>query len=561
MLSLEEVCLHHGYVDESQLREAWRRQKETRASIGEILVELGYLTDEQLAEALSIQLDLPFCRPLDLNPSPDILAVLTPRQAEKFRVIPIAFDGEHLTLATAEPLALELLDQLRDLVGYKIRLAVTSKSQIDEALKKYYGGSLESVAALLEDLDESELDRYRSEALSDVNSIVPETMVNEAPIIRLVNTIITGAVKAGASDIHLEPFEDEVKIRYRVDGVLQETHSPPKSLYPAIISRIKLMGGMDITERRMPQDGRIRLRLEGRDLDLRVAVAPTLYGEEAVIRILNRESMMLSLEQLGFSQVVLEKFSQLIAKPHGMILITGPTGSGKTTTLYAALQKLNESTRKIITLEDPIEYQLKGVTQMQVQPKLGFTFAQGLRTIVRHDPDIILVGEIRDRETAELAVQSALTGHLVFATLHTNDAPTAFTRLIDMGIEEFLVASTVRGVLAQRLVRRVCPACKTPHRPTPQEKELLGLDGSEMELFSGTGCEHCNYIGYRGQIGLFEMLITTEAIERLIIERSSSGRIREVALQQGMTSLREDGVAKVKSGLTTLAEVLRVTRD
>jgi type II secretory ATPase GspE/PulE/Tfp pilus assembly ATPase PilB-like protein len=322
------------------------------------------------------------------------------------------------------------------------------------------------------------------------------------------------------------------------------------------------MAGMDITERRVPQDGRIRVKLDNRDLDLRVAIAPTLYGEEAVLRILNRASILLSLHQLGLSEQNLEIFHALLRRPHGMILVTGPTGSGKTTTLYAALQELNEASRKIITIEDPIEYQLKGVNQMQANPKLDFTFAQGLRTIVRHDPDIILVGEIRDRETAEVAVQSALTGHLVLATLHTNDAPSAFTRLIDMGIEEFLVASTVRGVLAQRLVRKICIKCKKPYQLNAREQQLIGgEEDASGEYFCGAGCDHCNFIGYRGQLGLFEMLKTTEEIERLLMERSSTGRIREAALKQGMTTLREDGIRKIKAGITTISEVLRVTQD
>ncbi|HYH05334.1 MAG TPA: ATPase, T2SS/T4P/T4SS family, partial [Bacillota bacterium] len=370
----------------------------------------------------------------------------------------------------------------------------------------------------------TDLSQYHSQSLTEISQISPENMANEAPIIRLVNTMISGAVKVGASDIHLEPFEDEIKLRYRVDGVLQETHSPPRNLYNAVVSRIKLMAGMDITERRVPQDGRIRINIKQRDLDLRVAVAPTLYGEAVVMRLLNRESIMLGLEQLGFSTANLNIFSRLISKPHGMILVTGPTGSGKTTTLYAALQRLNDPGRKIITIEDPIEYQLKGVNQMQANPKLNFGFAQGLRTIVRLDPDVILVGEIRDRETAEVAIQSALTGHLVFATLHTNDAASAFTRLVDMGIEEFLVASTVHGVLAQRLVRRICTHCGEPYQPTSTELELLDGDARQT-LLQGAGCEKCNFIGYRGQQGIFELLVTGEEIERLIMERASSGRI------------------------------------
>ncbi|TCL54495.1 general secretion pathway protein E/type IV pilus assembly protein PilB [Hydrogenispora ethanolica] len=561
MENILQIMLHHHWLTGEQADEVLARQKELGLPLEKILPALPFIDAEQLAQAIALQLRLPYCKPAELPLSPELLAALSPRQAEKFQVVPVGLAENRLTLATAEPLKLEAIDTLRELLPYKIKLAVASAAQIRTAIQRFYGASLESVAAVLEDLNDAELTQYSSDSGAEIAAIASETMAAEAPIIRLVNTLISGAFKAGASDIHLEPFEDEIKVRYRVDGVLQETAPPPKNLFAAVISRIKLMAGMDITERRIPQDGRIRIQLNGRDLDLRVAVAPTAHGEAAVLRILNRANLLLGLDQLGLSPENVARFEKLIARPHGMILVTGPTGSGKTTTLYAALQKLNEPTRKIITVEDPIEYQLKGVNQMQVNPKLDFTFAQGLRTIVRHDPDIILVGEIRDRETAEMAIQSALTGHLVFATLHTNDAPTAFTRLVDMGVEEFLVASTVCGVLAQRLVRRVCPKCQTPYSPTPQELEIAGPDPGLRHLVRGKGCEHCNGIGYRGQVGLFELLIASEAIERLIMERRHSGMIRERALAEGMTSLRQDGIAKAKQGLTTIAEVMRVTRD
>ena len=561
MKKIGQILIEKGYITAEQLETALARQSELQLPIGKILLEMECLADEELAEALSLQWHLPYCKPVELNIEPSVLVSISPRQAERFQVIPIALQAGRLTLATADLRNIEAIDIIRETLQYQIKLAIASETQIAAALKKYYGTSLESVAAVLEDLNESELSPYRNQVVSEVSHIAPETMTNEAPIIRLVNTIIAGAIKLGASDIHLEPFDQLVKVRYRVDGVLQETHSPPKNLYQAVISRIKLMAGMDITERRIPQDGRIRIQLLQQEIDLRVAVAPTLFGEAAVLRILNRQSILLSLDQLGLSAQNLTVFSNVIHRPHGMILVTGPTGSGKTTTLYGALQKLNESFRKIITIEDPIEYQLQGVNQMQVNPKVDFTFAQGLRTVVRHDPDIILVGEIRDRETAEVAIQSALTGHLVLATLHTNDASSAFTRLIDMGIEEFLVASTVRGVLAQRLVRKLCPHCKMAYTITDQERELLGGTQHDDEFYHSEGCDQCNQIGYRGQIGLFEMLETTEEIERLIMERSSSSRIRETAIRQGMVTLRADGLQKIKSGITSLAEVLRVTQD
>lgn len=562
MKNLAEICFEKGFIDQGQLDALLQQQAREAFPFEAILLNSGYINEEQLAEAISIQLGLAYTLPLEIAPEPELLQLLSPRQAERYRAIPIRKEEDRLVLATDQPLNLESFDELSQLLGCRIKITVASATQVTEAIKKHYGSSSQSVAAVLEDLNETDLNQYETMSDSDVSTIAPESMANEAPIIRLVNTIISGAVKAGASDIHLEPFEGEVKLRYRVDGVLHETLPPPKALYPAVVSRIKLMAGMDITERRIPQDGRIKIRIDQRDLDLRVAVAPTLYGEGIVMRILNRESIMLGLEELGFSNQNLLEFSKLIAKPHGMILVTGPTGSGKTTTLYAALQRLNDPSRKIITIEDPVEYQLKGINQMQVNPKVNFTFAQGLRTIVRHDPDVILVGEIRDRETADVAIQSALTGHLVLATLHTNDAPSAFTRLIDMGVEEFLVASTVRGVLAQRLVRRICPHCSDVYHPTPVEQEVSGLGKEALDgLRQGIGCEKCNFFGYKGQVGLFELLVVTEEIERLVMERANAGRIREVAIGQGMVTLREDGLAKVKAGVTTISEVIRVTNE
>lgn len=560
MEELVAICLEQGFIAQDQAEGVLAQYQATEALGEELLKSSGFLSDVQWAQVLSIKLRLPFCHPLELVPEESVLRLLSPKEVEKFRAIPLQFDNERLLIATDQPLKLDNFDQLRENLGCRVRLGVTSETEFAEALNKYYGASMQSVAAVLEDFAESDLSQYYTLSDNDDNNIAPESLANEAPIIRLVNTIISGAVKAGASDIHLEPFETQVNLRYRVDGVLQETNPPPKSLYPAVTSRIKLMAGMDITERRIPQDGRIKIKIDSREIDIRTAVMPTLYGEEIVMRILNRESILLGLEQLGFSEANFSLFQKLIKKPHGMILVTGPTGSGKTTTLYAALQILNESTRKIITIEDPVEYQLQGVNQIQVNPKVNFSFATGLRTVVRHDPDVILVGEIRDRETAEVAIQAALTGHLVFATLHTNDAASAFTRLIDMGIEEFLVASTVQGVLAQRLVRRICPHCATSYQPSEAELELLHQP-EELEFRQGSGCEMCNFIGYQGQIGIFELLVSNEELERLIMERSNTGKIREAALANGMISLRADGLKKVKQGLTTLAEIIRVTRE
>jgi general secretion pathway protein E len=387
-------------------------------------------------------------------------------------------------------------------------------------------------------------------------------MASEAPVIRLVNLLITRATEAGASDIHFEPFEDRLIVRNRIDGVLHEVESPPKRLQAAIISRIKLMAKMNIAERRLPQDGRIRVRVAERGIDIRVSTVPTAFGESLVLRLLDRSQVLLDLETLGFAGADFERFERLIARPYGMILVTGPTGSGKTTTLYAVLDRLNSPDKKIVTIEDPVEYQITGINQIQVHPKIGLTFAGGLRSIVRQDPDVILVGEIRDRETADIAVQSALTGHLVFSTVHTNDAPGAVTRLEDMGVEGFLIASAVAGILAQRLVRRVCPSCAVPAAPDPAILRALGGPAEDLAGYRvGAGCEECNRTGFRGRVGIFELLVIDDEIRRLVLARAGSPSIREAAVRAGMRTMRRDGLEKAARGLTTVAEVLRATQE
>jgi type II secretion system protein E len=559
---LGELLLRKGLITPEELHYALAKQNETGEFLGEIMVREEFLTEKELKQALAEQLGLPFVEPAGMDLAPEVIESIPPQLAQKYRVVPVAKNRDSITVACANPMDLPLLDQLKRETGATFKLAVTTGEQIDRVLEKYYHERLHNVSAILEDLSEKDLAHLAIESGVEITDLdAMRTLANEAPIIRLVNFFLAEGVRLGASDIHFEPFENEVKLRYRIDGVLYERTPPPRNLYPALISRIKLMAGMDITEKRLPQDGRIRLRLTAQDLDLRVAVAPTLHGEEVVIRILNRQSILLDLDDLGM-EAILERFEGLINLSHGMILVTGPTGSGKTTTLYAVLSRLNRPERKIITIEDPVEYELPGVNQIPVNPKVNFGFPQALRTIVRHDPDVILVGEIRDLETAEMAVQSALTGHLVFSTLHTNDAATAFTRLVDMKVEEYLVASTVRGVLAQRLVRRICPSCRVEYQPTLKEEKILArLASPPSALYHGAGCERCNQIGYRGQIGLFELLMTSPAIETLVMKRANSSQIRACAVEEGMETLREDGWKKVRAGLTTIAEVLRVTQS
>ncbi len=558
---LGEILIEKRVIQPSQLEEALRVQAEQGGLLGEILIELGMISPEELAAALATQLNLDFCAPADEKISDEVLQAITPLQAQNYRVIPLEVGDDRIRVATAAPHQVLRMDRFQREVGKTVRWAVTTPEQIAKALERYYMGRLNSVDTVLAGMDEKEYSRISSSTGLEVTDLTAvENLANEAPIVRMVNLILAEGVRLGASDIHLEPFEQEIHLRYRVDGVLYPRNAPPLSLYPAVVSRLKLMAGMDITEKRLPQDGRIRVRLGDRDLDLRVAVAPTLHGESVVMRVLNRQSLLLDLEELGLTANNLKRLERLIRVPHGMILVTGPTGSGKTTTLYAALSRLNQPERKIITVEDPVEYELKGVNQLQVNPKINWGFAQGLRTIVRHDPDIILVGEIRDRETAEMAIQAALTGHLVFSTLHTNDSASAFTRLIDMGIEEFLIASTVRGVLAQRLVRRICPECRVKYEPTPQEASLQQAEaGQTFKLYHGKGCEHCNGIGYRGQLGLFELLIANEEISDLVMKRAPASKIREAGMKNGMRTLRQEGWEKVKAGLTTVSEIVRVT--
>ena len=555
---LGEILILKGLITPEQLKLALDQQQINGKYLGQILIEQGLVTEEDVLQVVAKQLGLDFLPPAEMDIPIDVLGRITPKMAQEYRVIPIEKGPGWLKLASSDPLDSKLQEQLRWELKTIIRWAVATEHQINKALERFYHEQLHNVNAILEELSAAEIEQLSGSTGREFDDD-PEKLVNEAPIVRLVNFIINEGIRLNASDIHLEPFAEGVRLRYRIDGVLYERKAPPLALYPAVVSRLKLIAGMDITEKRLPQDGRITFAYTGRDLDLRVAVVPTMHGESAVVRILNRQNLSLKLESLGL-EGILKRFDRLINLTHGMILVSGPTGSGKTTTLYAVLFRLNKTERKIITIEDPVEYELTGVNQIPVNPRLQFGFAQGLRTIVRHDPDIILVGEIRDRETAEVAIQSALTGHLVFSTVHTNDAAGTFTRLIDMGIEEYLVTSTVRGVLAQRLVRKICPECKQEYQPTAAEREILAqIENVPPILYHGVGCEKCNFIGYKGQTGLFELLIASEEIENLVMNRASSSAIKKQAIKEGMITLRKDGLQKVSEGITTISEVLRVT--
>jgi len=480
---------------------------------------------------------------------------------EEHKFLPLRRENERLIVAFANPRDIETIDDLRAHLKCSIEPVSASQDEIMEGIKKYFGEGVETIEKMVKDMSDGvlQLGDGREAEISDLKD-----MASQAPVIKLVNLIIMEALNKRASDIHIEAMEDQLRVRYRVDGVLHDISSPPKRFQAAIVSRIKIMAEMNIAERRLAQDGRIAVRIKDLDIDLRVSTVPTLYGESVVIRILDKSSILINMEDLGFSREIYEIFHQLILRPHGIILVTGPTGSGKTTTLYSALNKINAPAKKIITLEDPVEYQLKGINQIPVKPKIGLTFASGLRSIVRQDPDVIMIGEMRDHETAEIAIQSALTGHLVFSTLHTNDAPGGVTRLIDMGVEPYLVASSVEAILAQRLVRVVCSDCKEAVTPDNKVLSDLGLSEttlSQTTLYQGRGCSTCDFTGYRGRLGIFELLVMTETIKQLVLEKGNANIIKEKARQESMISLREDGLRKVLDGVTSIEEVLRVTQD
>ena len=498
--------------------------------------------------------------PDDLPKVPFVLNDISSRFIRENRIVPLELKNNVLKVLMADPDDTATIDALKVAISGEVMVYTCDAKTIEEYISRFYSQETQSnIGSIIEDMGGASFE-FIGEDEEDIGHL--KDLASEAPIIKLVNLLIARAVEGRASDVHVEPFEDELKVRYRIDGVLHDVESIPKKLQAAIVSRIKIMAKLNIAERRLPQDGRIRLMVGEREVDLRVSSIPILHGESVVMRILDKESIRINLDLLGFPESTLSVFNQLIGKPNGIILVTGPTGSGKTTTLYGALDKINSPDRKIITVEDPVEYQLKGVNQIQVKPQIGLNFATTLRHIVRQDPDVIMIGEVRDLETAEIAIQSALTGHMVFSTLHTNDAPSAITRLLDMGVESFLLSSTIRGILAQRLVRVICPDCREIDNTTASKEELRILgDGEPVALYRGRGCEKCVFTGYRGRLGIFELLTVTEEVRRLILKRADSNQLREVARREGMITLLEDGIQKIRSGVTTLSEVFRVTQE
>ncbi len=560
---LGRVLTKMGKVTREQVHEALSIQKERKKPIGDLLVELGYVTDLDIQQALAGQAGLVFEDISELELSDDVISAIPAETVQAYQVVPIehAAGSKKLKIAMKSPDNFRAVDDLRLLMGFKVEAVVADPKHIDALIQKHYSKTesvSEVVGALAEDEKFAALaDRGDSIDLDEVLEVADDNNV-----IKLLNLVLLQAIKDRASDIHFEPFEGEFKIRYRIDGVLYEMVPPPAYLGPAIVSRVKVMANLDIAERRIPQDGRVELVVGGNPVDLRVAVLPTMHGESVVMRVLDRSNVELSLDRVGLDDKNLSTVDTLIRKPNGIVIVTGPTGSGKTTTLYAALSSLNSVDTKILTAEDPVEYDIDGLCQVQVNSDVGLTFARALRSFLRQDPDVILVGEIRDLETAEIAVQASLTGHLVFSTLHTNDAPSSIVRLIDLGLEEFLLTATIEGIVAQRLVRTICPKCKAAFDPTEEQLMELNLspeDVSGRQFHRGEGCDYCHGSGYKGRMGIFEIMVMDDNIRDLVMKGSSTAQIRDLARRRGMSSLRESGLRAIYDGLTTIDEVVRET--
>ncbi len=544
-MRLGEILIERKLITAEDLERALELQKERGDKIGKTLVDMGFVAMRDVLAALAEQWDVPLVAiegPPAVSPETE---TLSPRFLRQFRCLPLSREDHTITLAMADPLDVETIASVRNCTGLKVNSVLAAEQEILDAIDRYYGESARA---------EHDLEGDAAEMSEDLEHL--RDMASEAPVIRLVNAIIALAVEKRASDIHFEPFEKDFRVRYRIDGVLYMQESPPREMKAAVISRVKLMAKLNIAERRLPQDGRIKIKTLGREVDLRVSTLPTLYGESVVMRLLDRSAGdFYDLGRLGFDRHMLDRMQHYTSLPHGIFLVTGPTGSGKSTTLYSALKQINQSDKKIITIEDPVEYQMDGINQIHVNPQIGLTFAAGLRHIVRQDPDVIMVGEIRDRETADTAIRASLTGHFVYSTLHTNDAPSAITRLVDMGVENYLITSSVVAVMAQRLVRLICSHCKV------ENGTRIAPDGEIVTCFKGAGCEHCFGSGYSGRVGIFELMELNDDIRKLIVRGEDAIAITLAARRNGMRNLREDGWLKVAQGQTTPDEVMRVTQE
>ena len=553
---LGDILIASGHINEEQLQKALDYQGKHKIQLGKALKELGFVTEHDIIVALSDQLGIPYVSLSNYQLDPSVLSLIPENLARENKLIPLFKIGNTLTVAMMDPLNVMILDELNRKTGLEVEPSICTEDELNQTLDQYYGskGTMDEMISIIEETDE--------EPSAEESSEISITEESDAPIIKLVNLVLMQAVKEKASDIHVEPNDDILRIRFRVDGILREAFTQPKNLQNAIISRLKIMSDLNIAEKRIPQDGRIQIKVEKKDIDIRVSTIPTVHGENVVMRILDKTNIIVNVEELGLTPKNVKIFKELLEKPYGVILVTGPTGSGKTTTLYSALNYLNTSDKNIVTIEDPVEYRIDLIRQSQINPKAGLTFAVGLRAFLRQDPDIIMVGEIRDKETANVAVQAALTGHLVLSTVHTNDAPGAVTRLVDMGVEPFLVSSSTAGIVAQRLVRRICPKCKYAYKPPKTLLADLGIDSKEkqVQFFRGKGCRQCKESGYKGRIAVFELLILDDNIREMVLEKESTMKIKKYALENGFKTLRHDGLLKALKGITSIEEVMRVTQ-
>lgn len=553
-----QLLLEKSLINEHQLEQALEEQKLTGKLLGRILIDMGFVKEDDILQVLGARAGLPVVKLKNIEIPRSVIEKVPASIAKIYTVMPISYESNLLTVAIADPMNVSAFDDLRFTLGVNVKGAVASEEDIREAVEKYYGAEGETIEDVLDVFGEKMEILSSEKEPTDIATL--QELASRAPVIKLLNMILLQAVKEKASDIHFEPFEQDYRIRYRVDGILYEVARPPKSLSLGLSSRIKVMANLDIAERRLPQDGRIMITIEGKSVDLRISTLPTIFGESVVMRVLDRATVSLSLDEVGLLDDMKQKLRFLIQKPNGIILTTGPTGCGKTTTLYGGLREINKVEYKVITTEDPVEYDIKGIIQVPINAKIGLTFATSLRHILRQDPDIIMVGEIRDAETAQIAIQASLTGHLVFSTLHTNDAAGTITRLIDMGVEPFLITSTLEAVLAQRLVRKICQNCREEYIPESGILEDLGVSpevAKTKKFYRGAGCVKCNNSGYKGRSGIFELLSLNDNIRSLIIDKAHTASIRTAAIKGGMKSLLEDGMEKVYMGVTTLEEVLK----
>ena len=570
MNRIGEMLVSAGKVSSDQLEQALEQQQKEGGRLGTHLVKLGFLEDDELVEFLSQRYGVPAINLAEVEIDETIIKIIPPDVSRKYTILPVSKAGARLTIAMVDPTNVFAMDDIKFMTGYNVEPVVASEAALREAIDKYYGSThsieLKKVMEDITDTDDTDVEVLDED--DDIDLAELELQSEEAPVVRLVNIILTDAIKRGASDIHIEPYEKEYRVRYRIDGILYEMMRPPIKLREAITSRVKIMAKLDIAEKRLPQDGRIKIKTKlgnkYKDLDYRVSVLPAIFGEKIVLRLLDKDNLMLDMTKLGFEAESLRRFEQAIFRPYGMVLVTGPTGSGKTNTLYSALQRINTPEVNIMTAEDPVEFNLTGINQVQMKEQIGLNFAATLRSFLRQDPDIVLVGEIRDFETAEVAIKAAMTGHLVLSTLHTNDAPSSINRLMNMGIEPFLVASSVHMIVAQRLVRRICSSCKEPFEVPNQALSTLGFKKDEiksLQLFRGRGCDLCSGTGYKGRVGLYEVMDIDEQVRDLILTGASAYELREKAHDAGMISLRMSGLQKIRDGVTTLDEVMRETVD